>query len=83
MTQDAILGPSTSEMDDSRPAQDLVLGDFSRPYGTQFGGDVLMQTLKSTFFQPFTARLNRLRKNALYEGHGFSRAVNVLRGGWL
>jgi hypothetical protein len=24
--------------------------------------------------------LNRLRKNALYEGHGFSRAVNVLRG---
>jgi hypothetical protein len=23
----------------------------------------------------FTAWLNRLRKNALYEGHGFSRAV--------
>jgi hypothetical protein len=38
--------------------------------------------------RPSRAELNRLRKNALYEGHGFhgtpgqvSRAVNVLRGG--
>jgi hypothetical protein len=27
--------------------------------------------------------LKRLRKNSLDEGHGFSRAVNVLRGGRL
>ena len=28
------------------PAQDHVLGNFSRPYGTQFGEGGLMQTLK-------------------------------------
>ncbi len=42
--------------------------------------------LKGTGFSPYVShqkqeRLYRLRKNALYEGHGFSRAVNVLRGG--
>jgi hypothetical protein len=33
------------------------------------------QGLKAKKLGPFKSGLNRLRKNALYEGHGFSRAV--------
>src|ERR1700677_2021423 len=34
------------------------------------------------YSQSFTARLNRLRKNSLNEGHGFSRAVKDICETW-